>query len=65
MIKIPIGTALGIYTIKFLRSEGGVGLYGGKSSTVEPDELQEALRGAEPLMNWANRSKSAQHAQKV
>jgi thiol:disulfide interchange protein len=65
MINIPIGTALGIYTIKFFRSEGGVVLYGGKSSTVAPDELQEALRGAQPLMDWANRSKSDQHEQKV
>jgi ACR3 family arsenite efflux pump ArsB len=65
MINIPIGTALGIYTIKFFRSEGGVVLYGGKSSTVAHDELQEALRGAQPLMNWDNRSKSDQNEQKV
>jgi hypothetical protein len=34
LVNIPVGTALGIYTIKFFRSEGGVQLYGGKSSTA-------------------------------
>src|SRR5947207_2037571 len=29
LVNIPIGTALGIYTIKFFRSEAGVKLYGG------------------------------------
>lgn len=29
LVNIPVGTALGIYTIKFFRSEGGVRLYGG------------------------------------
>ena len=57
MINIPVGTALGVYTIKFFRSEGGVKLYGGKSSTVEPGELQDALRAAQPLVNWADRLK--------
>ena len=57
MINIPVGTALGIYTIKFFRSEGGVQLYGGKSSTVEHGQLQDALRGAQPLVNWADRLK--------
>lgn len=57
LINIPVGTALGIYTIKFFRSDGGVQLYGGKSSTAGEGELQDALRGAQPLMNWANRLK--------
>src|SRR6185369_16016455 len=30
LINIPIGTALSIYTIKFLRSPAGAALYGGK-----------------------------------
>ena len=58
LINIPIGTALGIYTIKFLRSEAGVSLYGGKASAATDAELADAMRGAEPLMNWANKSKS-------
>ena len=58
LINIPIGTALGIYTIKFLRSEAGVGLYGGKASTATEAELTEAMKSAQPLMNWANKSKS-------
>jgi hypothetical protein len=58
LINIPIGTALGIYTIKFLRSEAGVGLYGGKASAATDAELADALRGAQPLMNWTNKSKS-------
>jgi hypothetical protein len=57
LINIPIGTALGIYTIKFFRSEGGIKLYGGRESTASESELQEALHGAQPLMNWAKRTK--------
>lgn len=57
LINIPIGTALGIYTIKFLRSEGGIKLYGGKATTASKAELEEALRDARPLMNWADRRK--------
>jgi len=57
LINIPVGTALGIYAIKFFRSEGGVQLYGGKSSAASEGELQDALGGAQPLMNWADRLK--------
>ncbi len=57
LINIPVGTALGIYTIKFFRSEGGVQLYGGKSATAGEGELQAARRSAQPLMNWADRLK--------
>ncbi len=58
LINIPIGTALGIYTIKFLRSAAGVSLYGGKASSATDAELTEAMHGAQPLMNWANKSKT-------
>lgn len=57
LINIPVGTALGIYAIRFFRSEGGVKLYGGKSETASASDLQDALRGAQPLMNWADRLK--------
>ena len=57
LINIPVGTALGIYSIKFLRSEGGAKIYGGKASTANESELDEALRGAQPLMNLADRLK--------
>jgi hypothetical protein len=57
LVNIPIGTALGIYTIKFFRSEAGGTLYGGKASSASESELSDAMRGAQPLMNWANRSK--------
>ena len=57
LINIPVGTALGIYAIKFFRSEAGVTLYGGRTSTASENELQEAVRGARPLMNWADRLK--------
>ena len=57
LVNIPIGTALGIYTIKFFRSEGGIKLYGGKTSSAGEQELQDALRGAKPLTNWAERLK--------
>ena len=57
MINIPVGTALGIYTIKFFRSEGGSGLYGGKGSKTTESDLQGAMKGAQPLMNWADRLK--------
>jgi hypothetical protein len=57
LINIPIGTALGIYTLKFFRSEGGTRLYGGKSSTATDNELQAAMQGTKPLMNWAKRVK--------
>ena len=57
LINIPVGTALGIYSIKFLRSEGGAKIYGGKASTANESELEEALRGAQPLMNLGDRLK--------
>jgi uncharacterized membrane protein len=57
LINIPVGTALGIYTIKFLRSEGGIRFYGGKSATASEGDLQGALKSAQPLMNWADRLK--------
>ena len=57
LINIPVGTALGIYAIRFFRSPGGVRLYGGKSATSSESDLQDALRGARPLMNWADRLK--------
>src|SRR5688572_30582222 len=56
-VNIPIGTALGIYTIKFFRSEGGVKLYGGQSASAAEGELRNALHGAQPLMNWADKLK--------
>lgn len=57
LINIPVGTALGIYAFKFFKSEGGIKLYSGRASTTGEGELQEALRGAQPLMNWADRLK--------
>ena len=57
LINIPIGTALGIYTFKFFKSAGGIKLYGGKVSTASENELEDALNGAQPLMNWADRLK--------
>jgi hypothetical protein len=57
LINIPIGTALGIYTFKFFKSEGGIRLYGGAVSTASESELQDALHGAQPLMNLADRLK--------
>lgn len=56
LFNIPIGTALGIYTIKFLRSGAGVSLYGGKASSATEAELNDAMQGAQPLMSWANKS---------
>ena len=57
LVNIPIGTALGIYTIKFFRSEGGVRLYGGRAASAGESELKDAMQGAQPLMNWAKRVK--------
>ncbi len=57
LINIPVGTALGIYAIRFLRSEGGAKLYGGKVAAVDEGGLQDAMRGARPLMNLADRLK--------
>ena len=57
LVNIPIGTALGIYTIKFFRSEGGVKLYGGQAVSAADGELKDAMQGAQPLMNWADRLK--------
>ena len=56
-VNIPIGTALGIYTIRFLRSEGGVKLYGGQAASTADGDLRNAMHGAQPLMNWADRLK--------
>ena len=57
LVNIPVGTALGIYAFTFFKSQGGIDLYGGKASTSGEGELQQALRGAQPLMNWADRMK--------
>ena len=57
LLNIPVGTALGIYTIKFFRSAGGVRLYGGRSGKASEAELQGALKGTQPLMSWADRLK--------
>jgi hypothetical protein len=57
LINIPIGTALGIYTIRFLRSAAGVSVYGGKASAATEADLTEAMKSAQPLMNWANKLK--------
>jgi len=57
LINIPIGTALGIYTIKFLRSPEGVKLYGGSAWSATEGELKEAMDGAQPLMNLADKWK--------
>ena len=56
-VNIPIGTALGIYTIRFFRSAAGVELYGGQASMGDTDGLDEALSRAKPLMNVADRLK--------
>ena len=55
LLNIPIGTALGIYTFKFFKSEGGVRLYGGKDSVISEIELQDAFHGAQPLVDLAKR----------
>ena len=57
LVNIPIGTALGIYTIKFFRS-AGVQLYGGQATVADANELDNALNRAKPLMNVAERIKS-------
>ena len=57
LVNIPIGTALGIYTIKFFRSEAGAKLYGGSASAAGEKELQDALGRTKPLMNLAERLK--------
>ena len=57
LVNIPIGTALGIYTIKFFRSDAGRSLYGGGGAAASEDELKQAMSGAQPLMNWADRLK--------
>ena len=57
LINIPIGTALGIYTIKCFRSAEGRLLYGGNGAAASAEELNGAMRGAQPLMNWADRLK--------
>ncbi len=57
LVNIPIGTALGVYTIKFFRSEAGRVLYGGKGTTASDDELKDAMHAARPLMNWADKLK--------
>jgi hypothetical protein len=57
LINIPIGTALGIYTLKFFKSEGGIKLYGGKVVATSEGDLHEALQGTQPLMNWARKAR--------
>lgn len=54
LLNIPIGTALGIYSIKFFRSGAGAALYGGAVATGET-ELQEALQANKKLGALADR----------
>ena len=56
LVNLPIGTALGIYTIKFFRS-AGVELYGGQATAMDANELENALNRAKPLMNVGERIK--------
>jgi hypothetical protein len=56
LVNLPIGTALGIYTIKFFRS-AGVELYGGQATAKDANELENALNRAKPLMNVGERIK--------
>ena len=57
LVNLPIGTALGIYTIRFFRSPAGVELYGGRASLTDTSTLDDALGRAKPLMNVAERLK--------
>lgn len=57
LVNVPIGTALGIYTIKFFRSAAGVQIYGGRAGTASEGELKDAMSGAQPLINMADRFK--------
>ena len=57
LVNVPIGTALGIYTIRFFRSPAGVELYGGHASVADANALDEALGRAKPLLNVAERLK--------
>ena len=57
LVNIPIGTALGVYTMKFFRSAAGRALYGGQGTRASDDELKDAMRGTQPLMNWADKLK--------
>jgi hypothetical protein len=57
LVNIPIGTALGIYTMKFFRSEAGVKIYGGKVGSTDAHELEDALARAKPLVSVADRLK--------
>jgi hypothetical protein len=57
IVNIPVGTALGIYTIRFFRSAAGVELYGGRATMTDAVGLESALDRAKPLMNVAERMK--------
>jgi hypothetical protein len=57
LVNIPVGTALGIYTITFFRSVGGARLYGGTGSETTEGDLQLAMKGAQPFINLADRLK--------
>ena len=57
LVNIPIGAALGVYTMKFFRSEAGRMLYGGAGTTTSDAELKDAMRGAQPLMDLSDRLK--------
>lgn len=57
LVNVPIGTALGIYTIKFFRSSDGMTLYGGFAPATTEGELKEAANGAQPLIKFADRLK--------
>lgn len=55
LINIPVGTALGYYTLQFFLSEGGINLYGGKTSTATETDLDDAVQGVKPMLRWSKR----------
>ena len=54
LINIPVGTALGYYTLQFFYSEGGINIYGGKKQLMATEgELEDAVDALKPLMRWS------------
>jgi hypothetical protein len=52
LISIPMGTALGVYTLWFLFGEKGRQLYSPDEFSWQVGQMRDALHGAKPPADW-------------
>lgn len=55
LISIPMGTALGVYTLWFLFGEKGRQLYSSNEFSWKLGQMRDALHGSHPPPSWPSR----------